>query len=107
MTQTSTSWRRAHRRTLLCRRNVADRHSPDRGCRFEDNTKPDGTPRKLMNSDRLKALGWTQKIPLRDGIEQTCRWFCDKIKAGALRGMNGRTVSRRDQTRAQRRTPSV
>ncbi|MFN3516033.1 MAG: GDP-L-fucose synthase family protein [Novosphingobium sp.] len=33
-----------------------------------DPTKPDGTPRKLMDNSRLKALGWTPRVPLREGI---------------------------------------
>ncbi len=40
-----------------------------------DTAKPDGTPRKLMQSARLKALGWTPQISLRDGIAGTYRWF--------------------------------
>jgi GDP-L-fucose synthase len=40
-----------------------------------DSSKPDGTPRKLMSSARLRALGWKPQIPLREGIEQTYRWF--------------------------------
>ncbi len=36
-----------------------------------DATKPDGTPRKLLNVDRLRALGWQSKILLRDGIART------------------------------------
>ena len=40
-----------------------------------DATKPDGTPRKLMDSTRLRALGWAPAIPLRDGIESTYAWF--------------------------------
>jgi GDP-L-fucose synthase len=40
-----------------------------------DTSKPDGTPRKLMSADRLRALGWEPKIDLRDGIAQTYRWF--------------------------------
>ena len=35
-----------------------------------DLTKPDGTPRKLMNVDKLKSAGWTAKIELREGIER-------------------------------------
>lgn len=35
-----------------------------------DNSKPDGTPRKLLNVDKINALGWTAKIRLRDGIEE-------------------------------------
>ncbi len=42
-----------------------------------DSTKPDGTPRKLMDSSRLRALGWAPAIPLRSGIESTYAWFLD------------------------------
>lgn len=40
-----------------------------------DASKPDGTPRKLMNVDRLKSLGWSAKIDLKDGIRDTYKWF--------------------------------
>ncbi len=40
-----------------------------------DPTKPDGTPRKLMDSSRLFSLGWKPKIPLREGIAQAHAWF--------------------------------
>jgi GDP-L-fucose synthase len=40
-----------------------------------DRSKPDGTPRKLLDVRRLAALGWRAKIPLRDGIAETYRWF--------------------------------
>lgn len=40
-----------------------------------DASKPDGTPRKLLNVDRLHALGWRHKIGLREGIEQTYDWL--------------------------------
>lgn len=40
-----------------------------------DASKPDGTPRKLMNVDRLKSLGWSAKIDLNDGIRETYKWF--------------------------------
>jgi GDP-L-fucose synthase len=42
-----------------------------------DASKPDGSPRKLMNVDLLKSLGWNQQIDLTDGIQQTYRWFVD------------------------------
>lgn len=42
-----------------------------------DNTKPDGTPQKLLNIDRLNALGWRATIGLREGLEQTYRWYRD------------------------------
>jgi len=40
-----------------------------------DASKPDGTPRKLMDVSRLRELGWTSKIGLRDGIEATYAWY--------------------------------
>lgn len=40
-----------------------------------DATKPDGTPRKLMNVDRLKALGWQYSIGLEEGLARTYAWF--------------------------------
>jgi len=36
-----------------------------------DATKPDGTPRKLLNVERLRALGWQARVPLREGIDRT------------------------------------
>ena len=40
-----------------------------------DLTKPDGTPRKLMEVSRLHALGWKASIPLHEGIASTYQWF--------------------------------
>jgi len=40
-----------------------------------DTSKPDGTPRKLLDVSRLQALGWRHRIELRSGIEQTYQWF--------------------------------
>ncbi len=40
-----------------------------------DITKPDGTPRKLLDVTKLRDLGWQPAIPLRDGIAQTYEWF--------------------------------
>jgi GDP-L-fucose synthase len=40
-----------------------------------DTTKPDGTPRRLLDVTRLRALGWKPAIPLREGIAQTYEWF--------------------------------
>lgn len=42
-----------------------------------DLSKPDGTPRKLLDVGRLHGLGWTAQTPLRDGIEQTYQWFVE------------------------------
>lgn len=46
---------------------------------LRDETKPDGTPRKLMSADKLLSLGWRPSIALRDGIESTYRWFLANI----------------------------
>ncbi len=40
-----------------------------------DTSKPDGTPRKLLDVSRLKGLGWAPRIGLRDGVAATCEWF--------------------------------
>jgi GDP-L-fucose synthase len=40
-----------------------------------DLSKPDGTPRKLMSADKLRATGWSPKIDLRDGIAAVYQWF--------------------------------
>ena len=42
-----------------------------------DCSKPDGTPRKLVDTSRMEALGWQAQTSLRDGIEQTYRWYQD------------------------------
>ena len=40
-----------------------------------DPTKPDGTPRKLLDIQKIKSLGWSPKIPLREGIANAYDWF--------------------------------
>jgi GDP-L-fucose synthase len=42
-----------------------------------DASKPDGTPKKLLDVSRLHALGWRHRIPLRAGIESSYRWFLE------------------------------
>lgn len=42
-----------------------------------DTSKPDGTPRKLMSGDKIRAMGWQPKIGLPQGIASTYRWFLD------------------------------
>lgn len=42
-----------------------------------DTSKPDGTPRKLLDVSRIKALGWSPAVSLREGIERTYRWYLD------------------------------
>ena len=46
-----------------------------RGRLVFDSTKPDGTPRKLLDVAKINALGWSPKIPLREGIAQTYQWY--------------------------------
>lgn len=46
-----------------------------------DPTKPDGTPRKLLDVSRLNNMGWKAKITLKDGIEETYDWFLMHIDA--------------------------
>ena len=43
-----------------------------------DTSKPDGTPRKLMDVGRLHALGWRAQIPLKEGIRSTYEWYLAK-----------------------------
>jgi len=50
-----------------------------------DHSKPDGTPRKLVDTSRLDALGWTAQTPLREGIEKTYSWYCDRAAVNAAR----------------------
>jgi GDP-L-fucose synthase len=40
-----------------------------------DTTKPNGTPRKVLNVDKIKSLGWEPKIGLREGIKSTYEWY--------------------------------
>ncbi len=45
-----------------------------------DTSKPDGTPRKLLNVSKINNLGWKAKIDLRDGISKTYKWYCENIE---------------------------
>jgi GDP-L-fucose synthase len=44
-----------------------------------DQTKPDGTPRKLLEVSRLASLGWKAKISLKEGIAQVYRWYLGEV----------------------------
>ncbi len=50
-----------------------------------DVSKPDGTPRKLMDVSHLASLGWSARIGLRDGIERTYAWYLSERKSGRIR----------------------
>src|SRR5690606_18397744 len=45
-----------------------------------DDSKPDGTPRKLMDVSRINNLGWKYKTPLKEGIEKTYNWYKQQLE---------------------------
>jgi len=47
-----------------------------------DRSKPDGTPRKLLDMSKLSGLGWNSQISLRDGLAQTYRWLLSELADG-------------------------
>jgi len=57
-----------------------------------DTSKPDGTPRKLVDVSRLNGLGWTSRISLREGVERTYAWFLENETS--LRTLSGESFSR-------------
>lgn len=44
-----------------------------------DSTKPDGTPRKLLDVSRLEKAGWKYKVELKDGVRMAYKWFFRKL----------------------------
>ena len=48
-----------------------------KGCITNDLTRPDGTMRKLMSSDKLMAMGWRPEVALEEGIADAYRWFLE------------------------------
>jgi GDP-L-fucose synthase len=49
-----------------------------------DPSKPDGTPRKLLDSSRIQALGWQPRIPLEEGIRTTYEWYINQRNQAAV-----------------------
>ncbi len=47
-----------------------------------DTTKPDGTPRKLLDVSKLRDLGWRAETPFKEGIRQTYAWFTESHRSG-------------------------
>ncbi len=47
---------------------------------FWDTSRPDGTPRKLLDISRIMRMGWKPSISLRDGIEDTYKWYLEHVK---------------------------
>lgn len=54
-----------------------------------DRSKPDGAPRKLVDTQRINELGWRASTPLRTGIERTYAWFLEQLERGSVRGLVG------------------
>jgi GDP-L-fucose synthase len=50
-----------------------------------DKSKPDGTPRKVLDSTRMRELGWEPKISLEQGIRDTVQWYRTAQLNGTLR----------------------
>jgi GDP-L-fucose synthase len=50
-----------------------------------DTSKPDGTPRKLLDVGKLHALGFREQIDLRAGLEETYAWYLEQLATGAVR----------------------
>jgi GDP-L-fucose synthase len=51
-----------------------------------DTSKPDGTPRKLLDISRIRALGWEPTVSLRAGVESTYAWYLEHVAAGEVQG---------------------
>jgi GDP-L-fucose synthase len=52
---------------------------------FWDSSKPDGTPRKVLDVSRISALGWRPTITLPEGIKKTIDWYRDAVQKGEAR----------------------
>ena len=50
-----------------------------------DTSKPDGMPRKLLDTSRINALGWHPSIKLREGVASTYEWFVENVDALPVR----------------------
>lgn len=76
-----------------CGEDIAIKDLADLVCRvvgFEgaithDRSKPDGTPRKLLDVTTLADLGWRPEIELEEGVAQTYQWFVEQLEAGKIR----------------------
>ena len=51
-----------------------------------DTSKPDGTPRKLLDVSKAKKFGWNPETDLENGLEETYSWFADALSKGVVRG---------------------
>jgi GDP-L-fucose synthase len=51
-----------------------------------DNAKPDGTPRKLLDIEKIRSRGWTSKVELEEGLLSTYEWYKSALREGVVRG---------------------
>jgi GDP-L-fucose synthase len=58
-----------------------------------DASKPDGTPRKVLDVSKLRSLGWSPSIGLEDGIRSTYQWFLGALQEGGVRGQGAVPVA--------------
>jgi GDP-L-fucose synthase len=56
------------------------------GSIFYDSSKPDGTPRKLLDVSKIHSFGWKHQIDLENGLIDTYEWFLSALKNGVVRG---------------------
>lgn len=54
-----------------------------------DSSKPDGTPRKLLDTSKINSLGWKSSIKLRDGLSDTYGWYTAQLVVQSQSGRNG------------------
>ncbi len=73
--------------------SIRDLVNPDATIAW-DPTKPDGTPRKLLDVSKLRALGWKPSIDLPTGLASTYRWYLDQLTSHAkLRGVDREAIA--------------
>lgn len=51
-----------------------------------DTARPDGAPQKILDVSKMKSLGWSSKIKLADGLQETYSWFEGELEKGGVRG---------------------
>ena len=56
-----------------------------KGEKIFDESKPDGTPRKLLDTSKIRRLGWSPKISLEEGIQRTYDWYKEQVATRNLR----------------------
>jgi GDP-L-fucose synthase len=49
-----------------------------------DTTKPDGSPRKLIDVSRLSNMGWKYSLDLEEGLKRTYKWYLNSLKKGII-----------------------